>query len=142
MTFAELKKRILLQVFPDGQPENLADQTVDGEITPGIHTAFFNEALYDLQKYVPCYQYNNTDVLEHCATYFKCGYTVLPAPRGHIVRLSVLDRVEADEEETTPATQLKTIDPAAHLDIKPDTIGGTVTESYTIYPAEGSTILK
>ena len=51
------------------------------------------EALVELQTWVECLQVNNTQVVPACDTLFKCGYTVLDAPRGRIKRLYTIDQI-------------------------------------------------
>lgn len=94
MNFGELKSKLRLQIWPEGEAENL--------VAP--HDSFFVEALYDAQKNVECYRFGNTDVYPHCATYFNCGMTVLPKPLGHITRIYVIDRVNAYGEEDASGT--------------------------------------
>lgn len=83
MNFAELKAT-RLEIWPNGEQENLVT----------VHDRFFINALYDLQNNVTCLQSNNTDVYPQCSTYFNCGMTVLPAPRGHILSVSVIDKID------------------------------------------------
>jgi len=94
MNFGELKAKLRLQIWPEGEAENL--------VTP--HDSLFTEALYDAQKNVECYRFANTDVYPHCATYFNCGMTVLPKPHGHITRIYVIDRLNAYGEEDADGT--------------------------------------
>jgi len=142
MNFAELRTKVLSQLFPEGAPENLMDSYSGTETVPGVFTGFMTEALYDLQRYVPCYQFNNTDVYPQCSTYFNCGMTVLPAPRGHILDVYVLGAEEAESEDPTQVTQ-KMISPAIEFEEKQDgsTLGTTVVKAYTIYPAPGTQII-
>ena len=86
MTFNELLEETLDLAFPEGRAENLE----------AVHRAFVVEALYDLQKCVPCYQINNTDTFPHCASYFNCGLTVIPKPPGQITSIYVIDRINPD----------------------------------------------
>lgn len=86
MNFKELKAELRPLLFPDGEQENLV----------AVHDAFFNEALWDLCKMVPCYGFPHNDVYEHCATYFNCGLTVLPKPQGVITRLYTVDRIDPE----------------------------------------------
>lgn len=63
------------------------------------------EALVDLQTWVECLQINNTQVIPACDTLFKCGYTVVDAPRGRIKRLYTIDRINQTtglEDPTQP----------------------------------------
>lgn len=83
MNFGELKAIARADIWPDGEQENLI----------AVHNRYFSEAIFDIQKYVTCYQSNNTDVFRQCATFFNCGMTVLPVPRGHILSVSVIDKL-------------------------------------------------
>ena len=86
MNFGDLKSELRPLCWPEGESENLL----------AVHDAFFNEAIYDLVKFVPCFSYPHSDVYEHCATYFSCGMTVLPKPAGAITRLYVIDRIDPE----------------------------------------------
>lgn len=83
MNFEELKST-RNELWPEGESENLI----------AVHNRYFINALYDLQKNVVCLQANNNDVFRQCSTYFNCGMTVLPAPRGHIMSVSVIDKID------------------------------------------------
>ena len=72
--------------FPSGEQENLL----------AVHDAFFNEALYDLTKFVPCFGYPHSDVYPHCASLFNCGMTVLSKPAGYITRVYTIDRINPE----------------------------------------------
>lgn len=85
MTFAEMVAQLSYECFPSGESENLI----------AIHRRFFIEALYDLQKNISCVRANNVNVLPQCASYFRCGMTVVPKPRGHILSVSVIDKLDA-----------------------------------------------
>jgi len=74
MNFGDFKTRIRQQLWPELEQENLIP----------AHDQYFVEALLKLQESVPCYRYGNTDVFPQCSTYFNCGRTVLPVPRGRI----------------------------------------------------------
>lgn len=82
MTFDDLFSEVVGLLFPDGEAENLVT----------AHKRFLNEALWDASKYVPCLQVCNTNVFPQCATYFNCGMTVLPAPRGRILKVYVIGK--------------------------------------------------
>lgn len=100
MTFESLKAELRPLLWPEGEAENLV----------AIHDAFFNEALYDLCKFVPCYGYPHSDVYPHCASFFNCGRTVLPKPAGSVIRVYTVDKLndqgqeDADAEEDHCAT--------------------------------------
>lgn len=81
----QLKSEVLVQTFPSGVPENLALPVVDGVISP--LDLLFDEAFAEIAKWVPCEQERNVNVIDFCATYFKCGMTVVEAPHGVISRV-------------------------------------------------------
>lgn len=83
-TFGQLKSEIRLRVFPTGEADNLVV----------AHDKDFIDALIDLQTWVVCLQQDNTDLFPQCSTTYNCGLTVLPAPRGIIKKLSVMDKID------------------------------------------------
>jgi len=82
MNYGELKAAVRLRLFADGEAENLV----------AAHDGFFVQAMTDIQNAVECLRYGNTEVYPHCATYFNCGSTVVPAPRGNINRVFTIGR--------------------------------------------------
>lgn len=78
-TFSELKTDCNAILWPEGTPENL---------TTSIN-AFYQEAMVDIARYVPCLQERNESVYEQCSTYFRCGTTWLDAPKGYITKVYV-----------------------------------------------------
>lgn len=82
MNLADLKTEIYSALWPEGQAENLV----------GNHDKKVIEALCDLQYAVPCYLFGNVDLRHHCSSYFDCGMTVLPAPRGKITALYTIGK--------------------------------------------------
>jgi hypothetical protein len=71
----------------------------------GAHRQMMVEALVDLQKWDECLQVNNVNVTPQCNTLFKCGMTVLDAPRGRINRIYTLDQINQTtglEDPTQP----------------------------------------
>lgn len=78
-TFSELKTDCNAILWPEGTPENL---------TTAIN-AFYQEAMVDIARYVPCLQERNESVYEQCSTYFRCGTTWLDAPKGYITKVYV-----------------------------------------------------
>lgn len=78
-TFSELKTDCNAILWPEGTPENL---------TTAIN-AFYQEAMVDIARYVPCLQERNESVYEQCATYYRCGTTWLDAPKGYITKVYV-----------------------------------------------------
>lgn len=85
-TLGQLKSSIIRQVFSDSQPENLVS----------AHDQIILEALSDIQKFVPCERTRNANVIQYCNTWYKCGMTIVPRPRG-VVRF--LYTVEIDDED-------------------------------------------
>jgi hypothetical protein len=95
-TFKNLIDELQPILWPAGEAENLE----------GSHRQMMIEALMDLQTWVECLQINNTQVIPACDTLFKCGYTVLDAPRGRINRLYTIDRVNQDTGREDPAVPI------------------------------------
>jgi hypothetical protein len=93
LTFGQFKTAIRQIVWSTGEAPN--------HVVP--HDKWFIDALIDLQASVLCLQQDNTDIVPQCATLFKCGLTVLDAPRGGIHRVSVVDRLAADATESAEA---------------------------------------
>ena len=77
MNFLELKTESRQILFPESEAENLVES----------HDRFFNDALWDISKNVECARFGNINVYPSCSSYFNCGMTVLPAPRGHILKV-------------------------------------------------------
>lgn len=86
MNYGELKTRVLNEIFIEGIPENAIS----------VLHSYVSESLYDIQKAVKCYAFANTSVFPHCATYFDCGFTVLPKPSGQITYVYVIDRINPE----------------------------------------------
>ena len=84
-TFGQLKTAIRQIIWPDGEADNLV----------AAHDKFFIDALMDLQTWVKCLEQDHTDIIPQCATLYNCGLTVLDAPRGAILKLSVIDKIDA-----------------------------------------------
>jgi hypothetical protein len=82
MNFLDLKNEVRQTLFADGEQENLV----------GPHDKKFVEAMVDLQDAVPCLRYGNTNIFAQCGTFFDCGMTVLPAPRGQILALYTIGK--------------------------------------------------
>ena len=83
-TFGQLKSDIRKRVFPAGEASNLV----------ASHDKMFIDAMMDLQTWVKCLQYDHTDLVPQCATLYNCGLTVFDAPRGSILKVSVVDRID------------------------------------------------
>jgi hypothetical protein len=83
-TARQLKDSIILQVWPDGMPENLVTQIDE----------MFQEAFAEIAKWVDGERSKNANVVHACDTHFKCGMTVLEAPRGVIKRIYTVANAE------------------------------------------------
>ncbi len=84
MNFAELKTQLRDEIWFSQEQENLV----------AAHDNFFQQAMYDLQRVVPCYRFGNKNVFPQCSTYFECGMTVIPAPRGEVVEVFTIDKID------------------------------------------------
>jgi|SRR6185295_1704056 len=84
-TLSQLRTSIRRQIWADAESENLVS----------AHDQIVLEALSDIQKFVPCEKSRNANVIRFCNTWFKCGTTIVPRPRG-VVRF--LYTVEIDED--------------------------------------------
>lgn len=91
-TFGQLKTEARARIWPSGESDRLV----------AAHDKLFIDAMIDLQTWVKCLLQDHTDVIPHCATYYNCGLTVLDAPRGRILRLSVVDKLDPDTLEEDP----------------------------------------
>lgn len=85
-TYGQFISEIRGRIWPPGNAE--ADNLV------ASHNKDFIDALVDLQTVVLCLQQDNTDIYPQCSTTYKCGLTVIPAPRGIIRKLSVIDKID------------------------------------------------
>jgi hypothetical protein len=95
-TFSELKTDCNAILWPEGTPENL---------TTAINS-FYQEAMVDISRYVPCLQERNESVYEQCSTYFRCGTTWFDAPKGYITKVYVTqgdDCQPVTYHQTTPS---------------------------------------
>ena len=92
-TFADLKRQIRGDVWPSGEPKSRVV----------AHDHMFVDALIEIQKFVACFQQNNTQLVPHCATHYNCGLTSFDVGRGRPKRLSVIDKKIANVtgEEST-----------------------------------------
>jgi hypothetical protein len=82
MTYLDLKSEIRADLWASGEGENLLT----------AHDNNFNEALADLTDCVECLQLNLTNVFPSCSTFFNCGMTVIPAPRGQILSVYTIGK--------------------------------------------------
>lgn len=85
MTFGDLITQVSQDLWPFGEAENIV----------ASHGRAFVKAMVDLQNAVECYRFGNTDTYPSCSTYFNCGLTVLPAPRGRIERIYTIGRAQS-----------------------------------------------
>lgn len=82
LTWGQLKQRVRQTLWPQGEAASLVP----------AHDQSFIDAILDIQTWVECEQQNNTNIIPHCATFYKCGMTVFDAPQGNIVSLGVMDK--------------------------------------------------
>lgn len=76
-SFKSLKDEIRQAIWPSGEQENL--------IT--AHDQMFIEGMGQIQKWVTQEQQVNCNVIRFCKTYHKMGMTVVPAPKGIVMRV-------------------------------------------------------
>lgn len=87
MLFSELKTAVKTIAFPKGEAENLVV----------VHDQYIQDALMDIQQWVPCYQKRNVSVYELCRTRYFRGMTVIPEPCGDIARIYTVNRLTLRE---------------------------------------------
>ena len=75
-TFLELKTEIRANTWAGHEGENLV----------GPHDLILQEGMGDLQKWIPCEQDFNVNVVSACSTWFKCGMSVFELPQGAVIR--------------------------------------------------------
>jgi hypothetical protein len=95
-TLGQLKFDVRQQLWPQGEARNLVPR----------HDRDFVDCLVDLQTHVDCLQQDNNNVIDQCATFYKCGITVLEAPRGIVKSLSVVDRINPDTHKEDPESPI------------------------------------
>lgn len=95
LSFGEYKTAARKRLWPSGEASNL--------VLP--HNKMFVDALIELQTFNECLQFDNTQLVPHCSTFFNCGVTVFDAPRGSILGVSVVDVVKASSGQDSSATQ-------------------------------------
>lgn len=95
-TFGQLKTDTRQRIWPSGESDRLVT----------AHDKMFVDALMDLQTWVACLRQDHTDLVPQCATFYNCGLTVFDAPRGRILQVSVVDKIDPDtlEEDASAAT--------------------------------------
>jgi hypothetical protein len=86
-TFGQLRKEIVLQIWPSGAPENLLDRNPEFPNVPSAIEQLFQEAAGDIAKWSKCEQQNNVNIVNFNKTAYKVGMTILKAPRGAISRV-------------------------------------------------------
>lgn len=100
MTFAELKAAARETLWPFGESENLIEP----------HNKKFVEALNDLQDAVVCLKSANIDQWPQCSSYFNCGMTVIPAPRGIIRRVYTIGKKSSVNGTVSDGTEVGSLD--------------------------------
>lgn len=80
-TLGQLKTSIRRQIWADAEAENLVD----------AHNQIVLEALSDIQKFVPCERSRNANVIKFCNSWYKCGFTIVPRPKGVIRFVYTID---------------------------------------------------
>lgn len=100
MILGDLKTQVRQVLFPFGEGENLV----------AAHDAFFLAALNDLQDAVICLKQANTDSYPQCSSYFNCGMTVIPAPRGQIKSLYTIGKKSSSDGSVSDGTEVGSID--------------------------------
>lgn len=77
------------------------------------------DCLVDLQRWVDCLQSNNTHLVPHCATFYKCGLTSFDFPRSIVRGLSVIDKINptTHKEDPTAADDYCTEIEYAQIDV-------------------------
>lgn len=93
-TFLQLKQQVRAEVWPAGEARSHRP----------AHDKWFLDALMEIQRYVECFQQNNTDLFPQCSTLFNCGLTSFDFSRAMIKRLSVVNappKVLADIAQTS-----------------------------------------
>lgn len=94
-TFGDMKEELRRELWPQGEAENLV----------AAHDRMFVDAMIDAQRWVKCLHVANTQIFPFCSTLFQCGLTVMTAPRGRILRVFVVDKINEDtclEDGTAP----------------------------------------
>lgn len=99
-TLGELKEKLKWECWPEGIPDQLWTLPSGN---PGPVQKLFIEALMQIQKWVPAYQQNNTQIVPFCATFFQCGMSVFEAPRGKILSLRSIVKLDASCQQTSSA---------------------------------------
>lgn len=91
-TFGQLKAELRPILWPQGEADRL--------VVP--HNKFFEEALVEIQRWVDCLQYNNTQLYRACSRFYHCGLSVMEQPvsladarsiGNRIVSVSVIDKI-------------------------------------------------
>lgn len=76
-TFEEFKDKLRTEAWPSGEARNLRPS----------HDAYFNAAMLDIQKWVPCVRDHNVSTWEFDQTNWENAKTVVNAPWGRIKRV-------------------------------------------------------
>lgn len=73
-TLGQLRDSIVRQIWADHAPEGLEE----------ARKQIVLEALSDIQKYVPCEREKQANVIQFCNSWYRCGFTLVPRPKGVI----------------------------------------------------------
>lgn len=76
-TFLDFKARLRAELWPSGEARSLRV----------VHDGYFNAAMLDIQKWVPCVRQFNTSTWEFGNTFWENAKTVVNAPWGKIKRV-------------------------------------------------------
>ena len=90
-SFLQLKQTVRQQVWPAGEARSRRP----------AHDKWFIDAIVEIQRYVECFQQNNTDLFPHCSTVYNCGLTSFDFSRAMIKRLSVVNAPGKKLEDIT-----------------------------------------
>jgi len=92
LNFGEFKNLIRRDIWPTGEAGSLVT----------AHDKMFVDALVDIQIWADCYQNSNTQLYPQCSTFYNCGMTVFDAPRGRILRVTTIDKINPDTGKEDP----------------------------------------
>jgi hypothetical protein len=82
ITLSDFRSQVIALIWPDGEPENLTNTIKQ----------FVADCLIDLQRFIPCLQENHVDISPFSACFFKCGLSVIDAPRGRIKKVYTVQK--------------------------------------------------
>lgn len=103
-------------IWPTGEAPNLV----------AAHNQSFLECLVDLQTWVECLRRNNVNTYPHCSTLYRCGMTVIEAPRGLIKGLEVIDKTRNFESGQVTAAKVGTLITASEAFFDASMVGSVI----------------